>query len=115
MVPFQCFCESVLVPIDLEDLDCFVRGAGCEAAAIVVEDGVVDHVVVARGGDDLRHVGGGGVDNSCGNCLGWVGYIYLEAYLATFLPGQRSRGRYVDLSSGGEAVAASVAEVRQKV
>lgn len=48
----------MLVTVNVEDLNCFIRGAGCEAAAVVVEDGVVDHVIVAGVGDDLRHVRG---------------------------------------------------------
>lgn len=37
----------MLVAVDVEDLDGFVGGTGCESAAVVVEDGVVDHVIVA--------------------------------------------------------------------
>lgn len=39
-------CERVLVAFYFEDLDCLVGRAGCKAAAIVVEDGVM--LVVKR-------------------------------------------------------------------
>lgn len=35
-IPTQRFCEFVVLAFDFEDLDCFVGGAGCEAAAVVV-------------------------------------------------------------------------------
>ena len=35
------FGEVVFVTIDFEDLDCFIAGAGCKAAAIVVQDCIV--------------------------------------------------------------------------
>lgn len=35
--PFQCFRQSVRVALDLEDLDRFIRGTGCESPAVVVE------------------------------------------------------------------------------
>lgn len=45
----------MLVAFNVEDFDRLIRGAGCESAAIEVEDGVVDDVVVAGVGDDLSH------------------------------------------------------------
>ena len=45
----------MLISFDLEDFDGFVRGAGCESAAVVVQDGVVDHVIVTGVGYHLRH------------------------------------------------------------
>ena len=40
-LPFQGFCETVLVTFDFEDFDRLVGGAGCEAPAVVVEDCIV--------------------------------------------------------------------------
>jgi hypothetical protein len=39
--PFYGFCQAVRLALDVEDLDCPVRGAGGEAATVVVEDGIV--------------------------------------------------------------------------
>lgn len=40
-LPFECFCEAVLIALDLEDLDGLVGGAGGQSATVVVEDGIV--------------------------------------------------------------------------
>jgi hypothetical protein len=45
----------VLISLNLEYFDCFVGRAGCESPAVVVQDGVVDHVIVTRVGYYLRH------------------------------------------------------------
>lgn len=36
-LPFECFCETVLVALDLEDLDGLVGGACRQSSAVVVE------------------------------------------------------------------------------
>ncbi len=70
----------MLLAIDFVDFDSFVGGAGREAAAVVVEDGVVDHVVVAGGGDYLRH--GGGCLKGEMSTVGVMFYL-VKVYLAT--------------------------------
>jgi hypothetical protein len=40
-VPFQCLGQSVRIAFYFEDLDCAIRRAGCEAAAVVIEDCIV--------------------------------------------------------------------------
>jgi hypothetical protein len=40
-LPFECFCQAVLVAFNLEDLDGLVRGACCQSSAVVVEDSIV--------------------------------------------------------------------------
>jgi hypothetical protein len=40
-LPFECFCETMLVAFDLEDLDRLIGGACCQSSAVVVKDGVV--------------------------------------------------------------------------
>ena len=40
-VAFEGFGQAVLIAVYFEDLDCAVGGAGCEAAAVVVEDCIV--------------------------------------------------------------------------
>lgn len=40
-VTFECFGVAVLVSLDLEQFDRFVRGAGRQPSAVVVEDCVV--------------------------------------------------------------------------
>lgn len=40
-LPFECFCQAVLVAFNLEDLDGLVGGAGCQSSAVVVEDSIV--------------------------------------------------------------------------
>ena len=40
-LPFESFCEAVLVGLNLEDLDGLVGGACGQSSPVVVEDGVV--------------------------------------------------------------------------
>lgn len=40
-IPFQCFGQTVRIAFYLEDLNGFVGGAGCETAAVVIEDCIV--------------------------------------------------------------------------
>jgi hypothetical protein len=64
VVSFERFSVPVGVAFDVEDGDGFVGGAGCEAAAVVVEDGVVLLGGVSELGW-LREVGEGGSLLSC--------------------------------------------------
>jgi len=74
-VPFQCLGQAVLVAFDFEDLDCFVGGAGGEAAAVVVEDGIVlcAEVVVSQLSGMRLGIAGGVLDvRSCHHDRSWI-------------------------------------------
>ena len=47
-LPLECFCESVLIAINLENLDRLVTRAGCESPTVVVQDCVVLRSLVQR-------------------------------------------------------------------
>jgi hypothetical protein len=64
VVSFERFRVPVGVAFNVEDGDRFVGGAGCEAAAVVVEDGVVLLVELGELGW-LREDGEGGSLLSC--------------------------------------------------
>lgn len=48
LMPLECFCQAMLLPLNFEDLNGLVGRAGCESSAVVVEDCVV------LGGDTVR-------------------------------------------------------------
>jgi len=54
-VAFECFGELVGFAFYFEDLDGLVGGAGCEAAAVVIEYCIVNHVIMTRVRDNLCH------------------------------------------------------------